>query len=122
MRLNHLDLQVPDVPATAAFFERYFDFRIASNRTSSAIIILTGEEGFTLVLQRRRSDQERYPEGFHIGFIVDRDERVHAKRAELAGDGISCSEIIQNKRGLMFYVHGPGDVLIEVNCRGRATG
>jgi catechol 2,3-dioxygenase-like lactoylglutathione lyase family enzyme len=120
MYLNHLDLQVPDVPATAAFFERHFGFTIQGNRTSPAIIILAGEGGFTLVLQRRR-DGESYPEGFHCGFIVEDEARVRRQHALLTGAGVECSDLIVNGRGTIFYLRAPGDFTIEVSCRPRAS-
>jgi catechol 2,3-dioxygenase-like lactoylglutathione lyase family enzyme len=121
MHLNHLDLQVPDVPSTAAFLERYFGVQIQGNRTSPAIIILSDDIGFTLVLQRRRDDHERYPDGFHIGFLVDDPADVQRRHAQLVGDGVGCSPIRENSRGIMFYVTAPGDVTVEVGWR-KKTG
>jgi catechol 2,3-dioxygenase-like lactoylglutathione lyase family enzyme len=117
MLLNHLDLQVPDVPATAAFFERYFGLTIHGNRTSPAIIILSDERGFTLVLQRRRRDDEAYPEGFHCGFLVDDAALVRQLRARLRADGVACSDLLENRRGVMVYVRAPGDVTVEIGHR-----
>lgn len=115
MHLNHLDLQVPDVPATAAFFARHFDFRILGNRASAALIILAGDGGFTLVLSRR-ADGERYPDGFHVGFIVDDGDDVRARHFRLTDAGVACGELREDGRGLRFYLRAPGDVTIEVSC------
>jgi len=120
MFLNHLDLQVPDVPATAAFFERYFGLTIQGNRTSPAIIILSDERDFTLVLQRRRRDDEAYPEGFHCGFLVDDVALVRQLHARLVADGVACSDVIENNRGVMVYVRAPGDITVEISHRTRA--
>src|SRR5215471_15846027 len=119
MLLNHLDLQVPDVPATAAFFERYFGLTIHGNRTSAAIIVLSDERDFTLVLQRRRRDDEAYPEGFHCGFVVEDAALVRQLHARLIADGAECSDIIENNRGVMVYIRAPGDVTVEISCRAR---
>jgi predicted enzyme related to lactoylglutathione lyase len=40
VKLNHLDLQVNDVPRTVTFFEDAFGFQLQSNRRSSSIAIL----------------------------------------------------------------------------------
>jgi catechol 2,3-dioxygenase-like lactoylglutathione lyase family enzyme len=117
MRLNHLDLQVPDVPTTAAFFERYFALTIQSNRSSAAIIILSDDSTFTLVLQRRKRDCESYPEGFHIGFLVEDEAAVRRQHARMVGDGVACSDIFVNHRGVMFYLTAPGDFTVEVGYR-----
>ena len=115
MKLNHIDLQVPDVQATARFFETYFAFELRSSRTSPAIAILAGDGGFVLVLQRRRSG-EAFPEGFHVGFHVDSAEEVHAFHARLQAGGFESSAVERNNRGVMLYCRAPGDLTIEVSC------
>jgi catechol 2,3-dioxygenase-like lactoylglutathione lyase family enzyme len=117
MRLNHLDLQVEDVPAIAAFLERYFGLTIHGNRTSPAIIILSDDGGFTLVVQRRKRADEAYPEGFHIGFLVDGEEAVHRQHTRMVVDGVSCTDVFVNNRGVMFYLTAPGGVTVEVGHR-----
>jgi len=117
MKLNHLDLLVPDVHAAVDFFERHFDFEMCSNRASPAIAILSDRAGFTLVLQRKKRESEAYPEGFHIGFIVDDDETVRSAHARMVADGVASSGVIQNGRGVMFYCTAPGDITVEVSCR-----
>ena len=117
MKLNHLDLQVEDVPAAAAFFADHFGLTIDSNRHSAAIVLLSDGHGFWLVLQRRKHDTDAYPEGFHIGFLVDDVASVHTHHARLLSAGILASEVVTNNRGTMFYCHGPSGILIEVSCR-----
>ena len=116
MKLNHLDIQVPNVPEAAAFFEQHFGFQILTNRSSAALIALRDSDGFVLVLQRLKDPAEKYPDGFHLGFYVSDVARVHEQRARLSEAGVGVGEIIENNRGLMFYFSGPGGVLIEVSC------
>ncbi|WP_394823802.1 VOC family protein [Pendulispora albinea] len=116
MKLNHLDLQVPNVPEVAEFLERHFDFEIRTNRTSPAIIVLSDREGMVLVLQRLKRELESYPEGFHIGFHVDDVAIVHHKHEEMLACGMKPSEVMSTNRGVAFYFMGPGNILIEVNC------
>jgi catechol 2,3-dioxygenase-like lactoylglutathione lyase family enzyme len=117
VQLNHLDVQVPNVLETAAFFERHFQFEIHGNRLSPAIAILEGQGGFILVLQR--VPDAAYPEGFHIGFLVAHEAEVHEKHASLAAAGVACGEVQRNGRGVMFYFKAPGGVLVEVSHRPR---
>lgn len=117
MKLNHLDVQVPDVQACAAFFTTHFDFTQVSNPHSPAIAILTGEGPFTLVLQHHPKPE--YPEGFHLGFLVDDVHTVHEHRARLVAANLSPSAVQVNGRGTMFYLRAPGGVLVEVSHRGR---
>jgi catechol 2,3-dioxygenase-like lactoylglutathione lyase family enzyme len=112
--LNHVDLQVPDVQLTAAFFEAHFGFTRLGNQRSPAIAILEGPGPFTLVLQHDAAP--RYPEGFHIGFIVETLELVHAQHARMAGVE-RVGRVQVNGRGTMFYARAPGEVTVEVSCR-----
>jgi catechol 2,3-dioxygenase-like lactoylglutathione lyase family enzyme len=115
MHLNHVDLQVEDVQATASFFERFFGFTHTSNRGSPAIAILRGDGDFTLVLQRC-AEGDRYPKGFHVGFIVDDEATVHRMHDELARSGARVSDVQKNGRGTILYCHHDR-FLVEVSAR-----
>jgi catechol 2,3-dioxygenase-like lactoylglutathione lyase family enzyme len=116
MVLNHVDLQVPDVRAAAALFVRLFQFEQVSNAASPAIAILRGEGGVTLVLQRR-VDERPWPEGFHVGFIVDDVQRVHDFHARASVEPeVQCSDVQVNGRGTMVYCRFSG-LLVEVSVR-----
>jgi hypothetical protein len=69
------------------------------------------------VLQRLHGATLAYPEGFHIGFLVDDVAAVHAHHARLAAAGAAPGAVTTNNRGTMFYLHAPGDLLVEVSCR-----
>jgi hypothetical protein len=117
VKLNHLDLQTTDVQALAAFFVDHFDLLRRSNDRSPAIAILGDEAGFTLVLQRHAAPA--YPDGFHVGFIHDGVEAVRAHHARLAAAGLAVSPIDVNNRGTRFYLHAPGELLVEVSTPAR---
>lgn len=117
MKFNHLDLQVDDVRSEVAFFEDLLDFEMQSNRASPAIAILSDRHGLTLVLQRKADPLEHYPDGFHIGFLLDDEAAVlefHAL-AEKLGYRVSAPQ--RNHRGLMVYCTSPGNILVEVSVR-----
>jgi len=115
MKLNHLDLQVHDVPRAIAFFEGYFGLRVQSNPTSPALAILTDGQGFVLVLQRAERLEDSYPEGFHLGFLVDSPEEVRALHARAAADGVPVSDVIVNGLGTMIYFTAPEGYRVEVS-------
>ena len=117
MKLNHLDLQVADVPHAVTFFEEAFGFQLQSNRRSSTIAFLTDDDGFVLVLQRKKSNTDRYPDGFHFGFLVDDVESVHSFHATAQGLGLETSEVVENGRGTQVYCSGPDGLLAEVSYR-----
>jgi catechol 2,3-dioxygenase-like lactoylglutathione lyase family enzyme len=117
VKLNHLDLQVTDVPRTVTFFEEAFGFQLQSNRRSSSIAILSDSDGFVLVLQRKKSEGERYPDGFHFGFLVDDEDSVRRFHEKAQRLGLEVSEIISNGRGVHVYCKGPDELLAEISCR-----
>ena len=75
MALNHLNLTVPDVPQTRAFFETYFGFRCVAGRQSDPLVVLVDESGFVLSLANFTEAEEIvYPGAFHVGFRQDSRE------------------------------------------------
>jgi catechol 2,3-dioxygenase-like lactoylglutathione lyase family enzyme len=104
-----------DVQAHAAFFERYFDFIHRSNRASPAIAIVSGDGGFTLVLQRKKRAEDTYPEGFHVGFIVADIASVERAHARLVSGGVIVGNVETNNRGTMIYCRTPGGIVVEVS-------
>lgn len=118
LRLNHLDLQVSDVQAHVVFFER-FGLVLQTSRTSPAIAILGDDAGFVLVLQRQKDPTQRYPDGFHVGFLVDDVATVHTLHALLTEGGLHPTPVETNGRGTMTYCRAPDGWAVEVSCRVR---
>lgn len=116
MRINHLDLQVHDVASTCRFFERYFGLQVQSNPGSPQLVIMTDRGGFVLVLQRAET-AERYPEGFHLGFLLDDVASVRALHERAVADGTPVSDLIVNGRGTMIYLSAPEGYYVEVACQ-----
>ena len=50
MRVNHLNLTVPDVSKTREFFEKYFGLKCVADRGCNALAVLIDESGFILTL------------------------------------------------------------------------
>lgn len=115
MRLNHLDLQVSDVVETAALLEDLLELRVVSNRDSAAIAILEDSAGFTLVLQRRKREDERYPEGFHFGCLVDDAAIVTRFHEKARARGLAISDVLRNGRGVLCYAQIGDGILMEVS-------
>ncbi len=117
MILNHLDLQVTDVQATASFFETFFGLTVETNRRSPTIAFLSDSSGFVLVLQKKERPDQVYPEGFHVGFLVDDVATVEQTHQQLLAHGIDVSPIERNNRGTMIYCRHTDGILVEVSCR-----
>jgi lactoylglutathione lyase len=121
VKLNHLDLQVSDVPAVTAFLVDHFDLEPLTRLDSPKLAILTDGHGFTLVLQR--SDSAGGGSGLgHIGFLLDDPAEVYTRRARLAAAGLAVSDVTTNGRGTQCYCRGPGDLLVEVGCNRSTVG
>jgi catechol 2,3-dioxygenase-like lactoylglutathione lyase family enzyme len=116
MKLNHLDLQVRDVPASVAYFERFFGLTMRT-KPSPALAVLADGHGFVLVLQRAAPGEDRYPEGFHLGFLLEDADSVRALHARAKEGGAEVSDIIVNGRGTMIYVTAAEGYRIEVSCQ-----
>jgi len=107
-KLNHIDLQVLDVQRAALFFERCLAFELQTSRTSPAIAILGDKDGFVLVLQRSKDGATPiYPDGFHVGCLVDTIDEVRAFHAKAKEEGHVVSDIDTNSRGTMTYCRAP---------------
>jgi catechol 2,3-dioxygenase-like lactoylglutathione lyase family enzyme len=125
MQLNHLNLSTRDVGALAGFFTRFFGVELIETRGREAFAILRGSDGFALNLMRTTRDAApaAYPDGFHVGFLVDRPDQVHAKHGELTEAGLQPGELQRLTRGgtptTIFYCEAPGGILVEVSATER---
>ena len=116
MALNHLNLTVPDVPQTQAFFETYFGFRhLAGEPQSDTFVVLVDESGFVLSLNNFAEAAEvGYPRAFHVGFRQDSRVQVDAIYQRLKGDGFDMKPPHEFHGGWTFYMRAPGGFLVEV--------
>ena len=116
MALNHLNLTVPNVPQTRAFFETYFGFRrLAGAPQSATFVVLVDESGFVLSLNNFTEAAEVvYPGAFHVGFRQDSREQVDAFYQRLKADGFDLKPPHEFHGGWTFYFRAPGGFLVEV--------
>jgi len=124
MRLNHLDLHVPDVTATRDFLVSVFGLSEVETRGANGLAILRDDAGFELVISRpigKFGGADSVSVGrntYHIGFMQASREAVDVlfERAKSAG----C-EILKPpaaiRGGWSFYCFAPGRILIEVGWR-----
>jgi catechol 2,3-dioxygenase-like lactoylglutathione lyase family enzyme len=115
MSLNHLNLTVPDVPATRAFFETYFGFRCLLERGGDALVVMVDESGFVLSLNNfDKAAEVAYPGAFHVGFMQDSRERVDEIHASLKSGGFDPQPPREFHGAWTFYFRAPGGFLVEV--------
>jgi catechol 2,3-dioxygenase-like lactoylglutathione lyase family enzyme len=114
MALNHLNLTVPDVPQTRAFFETYFGFRCVAE-PESGVIVLVDEPGFVLTLNNfGKAAEVVYPGTFHVGFRQGSRERVDAICQRLKANGFDLKPPHDFHGGWTFCFRAPGGFLVEV--------
>ena len=115
MRLNHLNLTVPDVAQTRAFFETYFGFRCVAEAGRDALAVLVDESGFVFTLNNfEKATEVTYPGAFHIGFMQESREQVDAIHARLKADGFDVKTPKVFHGAWTFYFRAPGGFLVEV--------
>jgi catechol 2,3-dioxygenase-like lactoylglutathione lyase family enzyme len=114
MALNHLNLTVPNVQQTRAFFEKYFGFRCVAE-PESGVIVLVDESGFILTLNNLgKAGEIVYPGAFHVGFRQERREPVDALYQRLRADGFDIKPPHHFHGAWTFYFRAPGGFLVEV--------
>jgi catechol 2,3-dioxygenase-like lactoylglutathione lyase family enzyme len=118
MRLNHLDLPVPDVAETRRFFEQWFGFKLERTLGQDGLSILRDEGGLLLVLSRRlRRGSQEFPETFHIGFYLQSVDAVQMLYQQLSDAGVAAEPPTERRGAFSFYVAAPGGVLVEIAHR-----
>lgn len=112
MKLNHLNLTVPDVAETRTFFETYFGLTPIGEAPNDAIAALFDDDGFVLTLMR--GEEPSYPRMFHIGFGQESEEQVNVLHQRLHADGFEVSPPKRAHGAWTFYFPAPGGIRVEV--------
>lgn len=124
MRMNHLDLYVPDVRATAEFLTAYFGLRLVDMRGQNGLAVLNDDAGMEIVISHPigkfgGSDQVSIDkETYHIGFVLPSRDDVNDVWKRLQ-DSTDCEigEPREARGCWLFYCKAPGRINIEVACR-----
>jgi len=115
MRLNHLNLTVPDVSQTREFFETYFGLRCVLEKGRNTLVVLVDESGFVLTLNNfEKATTVEYPGAFHIGFMQENRERVDEIHQRLKSAGFDVESPKEFHGAWTFYFRAPGGFLVEV--------
>jgi catechol 2,3-dioxygenase-like lactoylglutathione lyase family enzyme len=124
MRLNHLDLHVPDVAAARDFFVDIFGLSVVETRGQDGLAILNDDAGLELILSRpieKFGGADNLMTGvntYHVGFILPERAEVDAVYARLVAAGFEAwHEPRAIRGGWLFYAMGPGRILVEVGWR-----
>jgi catechol 2,3-dioxygenase-like lactoylglutathione lyase family enzyme len=117
MRLNHIDLSVPDLEAAERFFTGLFGFRLL--RRAAERTVLVGDGPFVLVLSPTGGAPASYPADFHIGFLLDGAADLDALCARLTAEGhaLLTPPGVAGGGGRACYCKGPGGITVEIAWR-----
>ncbi len=117
MNLNHVNIAVPHVAASRAFFEKFFGLHCTETKGDNTLSVLVGEEGFVLILSNfEKQVTPRYPRDFHLGFLLrDSIDRVDELYEQLRTSGIEANPPKKFHGSLGFYVVAPGGITVEVS-------
>jgi catechol 2,3-dioxygenase-like lactoylglutathione lyase family enzyme len=115
MKLNHLNLTVPNVLETHRFLEKHFGLKPLGGEPRETMGFLSDDDGMVLALFRAKGEV-KYPPGFHVGFIQDTEERVNEINQRLREDGIEVPKPARLHGSWTFYFQAPGGFTIEVLC------
>ncbi|WP_105415041.1 VOC family protein [Neorhizobium sp. T25_27] len=124
MRMNHIDIHVPDVAATTAFLVRHFGLTLREMRGANGLAILNDDAGLEIVVSHpveKFGGAEQRSLGvvtYHLGFIQPERAEVDRLYGELqASDAELVGEPREMRGGYLFYCLAPGRVMIEVGWR-----
>jgi len=117
MKLNHVNLAVPNVSETAAFFEKFFQMRCLETKGDNVLTVLTDEAGLALTLSNFDAKTvPAYPRDFHLGFIRETREQVTEVFEQMKAESLDVKPPRSVHGGWGFYVHAPGGILVEVTA------
>ena len=118
MQLNHLNLCVTDLTEARSFFQNCFDFQFLEQK-GKALLVMTDGYGFTLVLmnpQALGNEMRPYPEGFHVGFLLETNDQVDKMYHRLVAANIQLAHEPRKMRGgYGFYFTALNAILFEVS-------
>src|SRR5437762_4504377 len=93
MKLNHINLVVPNVADAINFFETYFNFKCTDIKGDNIVAILKGvDDDFTLVIMTNKDGNIIYPDAFHIGFMLDNTIAVTETYEKLKNGGVDVGQ------------------------------
>jgi catechol-2,3-dioxygenase len=115
MKLNHINLTVTDVPASAEFLQKYFGMRLAEGSEKNFVVLFDDDNLVLTLMKSPRSQEVNYPATFHIGFMQASDEDVNALNRRMQEDGYDVAPPAR-LHAWTFYVNAPGGFQVEVLC------
>ena len=70
------------------FLRHISDFKCKERKGDDVVAVLTGANGFSLVIMKNKEGDPVYPNAFHIGFMLDSEDEVTKTYEQLRTAGI----------------------------------
>jgi hypothetical protein len=136
LKLNHTNLCASHVCELTHILARHFDFEVVVSgkvpqaggpiAAGSDFAMLRGSDGFSLVITEMAEGSTRhYPTNFHLGFMVETPDEVHAKHRELTDAGCHPGPIntfeAMGADWTAFYCPVGDGIELEVNASVRTS-
>lgn len=116
MKMNHLHIKAHNVTATSAFYKKYFGFTEAFPHESGEFLM--DEFGFLLAIfpYSQNESSHRYPEWFHFGFCVEREDIARNLYKKMRQEGVDLPRPLKefDDGTVNFYCQDPAGHKIEV--------
>ena len=115
LNLNHMNVSTNDLPASQAFYEKYFEF--VKKYEAGGETFLENKTGFLLALLPLK-EPAISPVWLHYGFTVDSADQVKKLYERMKADGIEFyQDLTEQERFCVFYAKEPGSGhKVEVGC------
>jgi catechol 2,3-dioxygenase-like lactoylglutathione lyase family enzyme len=114
MKLNHINLVVPDVEDATNLFVTYFNFKCIEIKGDNMLAILKGAGGFTLVIMANKNGKAVYPDAFHVGFMLENTGAVTETYEKLKQGGVNVGEEPRKIRDSFGFYFTFANLMIEV--------
>ena len=114
MSLNHINLVVTDAASAIQFFETYFGFNCIDRKGDDIIAVLKGSDDFTLVVMKAKEENPAYPNSFHIGFMLESEEKVNETYHKLKAAAIVNAQEPKKIRDSFGFYFTYQNVMIEI--------
>jgi lactoylglutathione lyase len=114
MKLNHVNLAVPDPHAARRFFETYFDLVcVEGTSDDDTFLAMHDGQGFMLSLMKCKPGAT-YPQTFHIGFLGQGIAHITQLYERLLKDGFDIYPPGHYRKDEL-YINTPFGVVVQVS-------
>ena len=114
MRMNHINLSVPNFQETRDFFEKYFGLKFFGAQNQKIAVALDENDCLIALNSFGPGQAANYPAAFHVGFNLPSRDDVDTLHERLAADGYKVGRRTEFHGAWTFYMEAPGSFTVEI--------